>query len=97
MRYFHRAHCTPEKALAFAGKFFLSRGFQEGPAAAERAVFTDGRGAVEVAVDVEGGHYTCVTVATREVGESEVDRLAKRFLAELHAVEEPAHTVRGAY
>jgi hypothetical protein len=97
MHYFYRAHCTPEKALAFAGKYFLGRGFAAGPAAADRATYTDARGAVEIQLETEGGHYTRVTVATRDVGESEIDRVAKRFLAELHAVEEPQHAVRGAY
>lgn len=97
MQYFYRAHLTPEKALAFAGKYFLGKGFAAGPAAASRAVYTDVRGAVEISLDSEGGHYTRVTIATRDVGESEIDKVAKRFLSELHAVEEPQHAVRGAY
>jgi hypothetical protein len=36
-------------------------------------------------------------MATRDVGESELDKVAKRFLTELHAIEEPRHEVRGAY
>jgi len=97
MHYFYRAHCTPEKALAFAGKFFLGGGFAAGPAAADRATYTAARGAVEIQLETEGGHYTRVTASTRDVGESEIDKVAKRFLAELHAVEEPRHAVRGAY
>jgi hypothetical protein len=38
-----------------------------------------------------------VTVATDDVGESELDKVAKRFLSELHAAEEPGYVVRGAY
>ena len=45
----------------------------------------------------EGGHYTRVTVETNQPGESELDRRAKRFLAEVHADAEPGHVVRGAY
>lgn len=97
MHYFYRAHCTPEKALAFAGKFFLARGFAAGPSAQDRITYTDNRGAVDIKLETEGGHYTRVTVSTRDVGESEIDKVAKRFLAELHAVEEPGHAVRGAY
>lgn len=97
MQYFYRAHCTPEKVLAFAGKYFLGRGFAAGPAGSERASYTDPRGSVAVSLEMEGGHYTRVNVATRDVGESEIDKVAKRFLAELHAVEEPRHVVRGAY
>ena len=52
---------------------------------------------LSVVVLEEGGHYTRVTVATSDVGESELDRVAKRFLAELHTQGEPGHVVRGAY
>ncbi len=97
MQYFYRAHITPEKVLAFAGKFFLGKSFQAGPKAESRMTYTDARGAVEISVENEGGHYTRVTAMTRDVGESEVDKLAKRFLAELHSLEEPEHVVRGAY
>jgi hypothetical protein len=38
-----------------------------------------------------------VTVETNQPGESELDRRAKRFLAEVHAEAEPGHVVRGAY
>jgi len=50
-----------------------------------------------VLVEPEGGHYTRVTVETNQPGESELDRRAKRFLAEVHAEAEPGHVVRGAY
>jgi len=36
-------------------------------------------------------------VSTDQVGESELDRLARGFLAEVHRQVEPAHAVRGAY
>jgi len=38
-----------------------------------------------------------VEAATDQVGESELDKLAKRFLAEVHKLVEPAHVMRGAY
>jgi hypothetical protein len=96
MRYFYRAHCTPEEVLGLARSFFSAHG--SAPAVTEdRGRFTDHRGAVDVTVEIEGGHYTRVTAATDDVGESEIDRLAKRFLAELHRIDEPSHQVRGAY
>jgi hypothetical protein len=52
---------------------------------------------VTIAARAEGGHYTWAEVATDQVGESELDRLAKRFLAELHRQAEPSHELRGAY
>ena len=96
MQYFYRAHTTPEQVLDLAEKFFIAHGFAGG-AEGDRAGYSDLRGKIGVGVEIEGGHYTRVTVATDDVGESELDKVAKRFLAELHAAEEPAHVVRGAY
>lgn len=96
MQYFYRAQSTPEQVLGFAGEFFAARGFSAS-LTGERAAFTDRRGSVTVSVETEGGHYTRVTAATGDVGEAEIDRVAKRFLAELHELEEPGHRLRGAY
>jgi hypothetical protein len=38
-----------------------------------------------------------VEVETDQVGESEADKMAKRFLAEVHVLAEPGHSIRGAY
>jgi len=38
-----------------------------------------------------------VEVETNQPGESEIDKLAKRFLGEVHTLAEPAHALRGAY
>jgi hypothetical protein len=38
-----------------------------------------------------------VEAATDQVGESELDKLAKRFLGEVHRLVEPTHVPRGAY
>jgi hypothetical protein len=48
-------------------------------------------------VQAEGGHYTRITVHTDQPGESEIDKLAKRFLGEVHVLAEPAHQLRGSY
>jgi hypothetical protein len=96
MRYFHRVHVTPEQVLAFAQRFFGDRAMTGGAGGAA-ASWSDARGAITVEVEGEGGHYTRVTAGTSDVGESELDKVAKRFLAELHAHEAPGHPVRGAY
>jgi hypothetical protein len=36
-------------------------------------------------------------VETNQPGESEADKLAKRFLTLVHNVADPSHEVRGAY
>jgi hypothetical protein len=52
---------------------------------------------VTVAARPEGGHYTFVDVATDQVGESEIDKLAKRFLAVIRRDTDPYYVLRGAY
>ena len=96
MQYFYRTHSRPETVIGFARTFFPGRGLP-GSASGDNAAFSDARGAIRVQVEIEGGHYTRVTVGTSDVGESELDKVAKRFLAELHMLDEPSHVVRGAY
>lgn len=97
MQYFYRAHCAPETVLEFARTFFTGRSFSVQMGQGDHARFTGPLGTVDLFVDTEGGHYTRVNVATNAVGESFVDKRAKRFLSELHGREEPAYQVRGAY
>ena len=97
MRYFHRAHATPERVLAAARDFFTAHRFRAEMGPGDHARFVGQLGIVDLLVEIEGGHYTRVTVATTAVGESDLDKRAKRFLSELHHAEVPAHAVRGAY
>jgi hypothetical protein len=96
MRYFHRTSLSPDEVLAQAKAFF---GHLLAPAdeARRRRTWAGGLGKVTVAARAEGGHYTLVEVSTDQVGESELDRLAKRFLGEVHRAVEPGHELRGAY
>ena len=54
-------------------------------------------GQIDLAIRPDGGHYTHVTARTDQMGESEADKLVKRFLGLVHQRVEPAHRVRGAY
>jgi hypothetical protein len=96
MKYFHRTFISPDAAMAGAAEFFGSRlaPVEEAP---RRLRFDGPIGALNVAVQAEGGHYTLVEVETNQPGESEIDRLAKRFLGVVHTMAEPAHALRGAY
>lgn len=96
MKYFHRTSLPGGRVLDAARGFFGGR-LAPAEENARRRVYSGSLGRVAVQVRPEGGHYTLVEVATDQVGESEVDRLAKRFLAELHREVDPAHAVRGAY
>ncbi len=96
MRYFHRTTVTPDEVLSVADTFLA----QELPATSSgprQRVFTSGLGRLTVSVQAEGGHYTLVTVTTDQVGESELDKIAKRYLTNVHQRAEPAHAARGAY
>ncbi len=96
MKYFHRTSVSPDAVMGQVIAFFGGRltPVEEGP---RRRAFTGVLGALTVAVVAEGGHYTLVTVETNQPGESELDRLAKRFLAVVHTMAEPTHSLRGAY
>ena len=96
MKYFHRTQLPPEAVLARAATYFGARltPVEELP---RRRRFTGTVGQVTVTAEAEGGHYTLVTVETNQVGESEADKVAKRFLTEVHTLAEPAHRPIGAY
>ena len=96
MKYFHRTHASPDEMLARASAFFGSRLSPAGEEPRRRA-FAGALGTISVTVQAEGGHYTLVTVETDQVGESEADRLAKRFLTTAHAATHPSHRSIGAY
>lgn len=97
MQYFYRAHASPDAILSAAEKYFGDRGLAVQRGAGHHARYVGLLGAVDLRIEIEGGHYVRVTLATRDTSRSELDDIAKRFLTELHALEEPQHSVRGAY
>jgi hypothetical protein len=96
MKYFHRTTLQAELVLDLAREFFGGRltPAEETP---RRRAYSGAIGKVTVSARAEGGHYTFVEVGTDQVGESELDRLAKRFLTAVHRQAEPGHQTRGAY
>jgi len=96
MKYFHRAHLATDDVVARATEF-LGRRLTPVEESARRRRFSGAIGQVTLSVQAEGGHYTLVTVETNQVGESEADKLAKRFLTELHTLEHGSHRPIGAY
>ena len=96
MKYFHRTQVSPDAAMAQAAEFF---GQRLGPSeeGARRRAFSSPLGQLTVNVAAEGGHYTLVTIETNQPGESELDKLGKRFLTLLHAAADPSHKPIGAY
>ena len=96
MRYFHRTSVAIEQVLAEAERFFGSR-LEQVESAERSRTYAGSMGKITVNVEAEGGHHTLVTVTTDQVGESEADKLAKRFLATVHKQVHPEHEVKGAY
>jgi hypothetical protein len=96
MRYFHRTSLTPDAVLAEADQHFGLH-FQTASTSQRSRTFEGSMGTVTVTVEAEGGHYTLVTLGTDQVGESEADKVAKRFLTVVHTKVDPAHQARGAY
>ena len=96
MKYFHRTQLSPEAVLARAVTFFGAR-LTPVEEQHRRRRFTGTVGQVSVTAEAEGGHYTLVTVETNQVGESEADKLAKRFLTVVHTLADPTHRPIGAY
>ncbi len=96
MKYFHRTHLPADDVLALASEFFGSR-LAPVEELARRRKFAGAIGQVAVTSQADGGHYTLVTAETDQVGESEADKLAKRFLTMVHTLEHPNHRPIGAY
>jgi hypothetical protein len=96
MRYFHRTSLPLDDVLAEADNYFGSR-LAPGASETRSRTWQGTIGQVDLRVEAEGGHYTLVTVATDQVGESEADKLAKGFLTRVHMKVDPGHVARGAY
>jgi hypothetical protein len=96
VKYFHRTTVSPDAALVRATTMFGARLAPVSEGGRTRS-WSGGLGSVSVSAAPEGGHYTLVTVVTDQPGESELDRLAKRYLGEVHVLAEPGHVLRGAY
>ena len=96
MRYFHRTSLSLDEVLAEADLFFGGK-LNGTKLESRKKSYSGSIGNVVVKVTAEGGHYTLVTVGTDKVGESEIDKLAKRFLTRVHSRVDESHVVRGNY
>ena len=96
MKYLHRTQLPPDDVVAQAASFFGARLEPTGESARRRS-FAGALGQLSVTVRAEGGHYTLVTVETDQPGESELDKLGKRFLTLLHTAAHSSHVPIGAY
>jgi len=97
MRHFYRSQMSPQDVLARADAFFPQIGMATHSTSAKARTFSGPLGAMKLSVKAEGGHYTFVEVQTDQMGESRLDRNAKRFFVTLHRTEDPRHTIEAAY
>jgi hypothetical protein len=96
MKYFHRTSVAPDAVIGRAADFFAGR-MEVLEESRRRRRFASPLGHLSVTARAEGGHYTLITVETNQPGESELDKVAKRFLSVVHTMAEPGHALRGAY
>jgi len=96
VKYFHRTHLSSGDVLGGSASYF-GRSLAQVEEQPRRRQFAGAIGRITVTAQAEGGHYTLVTVETDQVGESEADKLAKRFLTMVHTMAEPTHRPIGAY
>jgi hypothetical protein len=97
MKHFFRTQLTPVEVLEVADKFFPTLPLERTAQTARTRTFTGDLGALNLSVKKEGGHYTFVEIHTDQMGESRLDRNAKRFFVELHRKADPAHKLQAAY
>ena len=97
MRHFFRTQLAPTDALRVADEFFPQLSLDRTAHTARSRTFSGALGTLQLSVKKEGGHYTFVEIHTDQMGESRLDRNAKRFFVELHRTSDPAHRLEAAY
>ena len=97
MRHFFRTRLTQADVLLQADEFFRSISMEREGHTAKSRTFSGPLGTLQLSVKAEGGHNTFVEVTTDQMGESRLDRNAKKFFVELHRAAEPAHRIEAAY
>ena len=97
MRHFYRTQLQPADVLRVADAFFPTLPLERSAHTARSRTFSGLLGTLQMSVKKEGGHYTFVEITTDQMGESRLDRNAKRFFVELHRKAHPAHKLEAAY
>src|SRR6476469_587667 len=97
MRHFFRTQLTPVDVLRLADDFFPEIDLHRSGHTARSRTFSGDLGTLQLSVRKEGGHYTFVEVNTDQMGESRLDRNAKRFFVELHKTGDPRHRIEAAF
>lgn len=97
MLHFFRTQLPPADVLRVADEFFPKLPLERTAHTARTRTYSGLLGTLHLSVKKEGGHYTYVQVQTDQIGESRLDRNAKRFFVKLHRVNHPTHRLEAAY
>src|SRR5687767_3125504 len=97
MRHFFRTQIAPADVLRVADEFFPQLPLERTAHTARTRTFSGMLGTLQLSARKEGGHYTFVEIHTDQMGESRLDRNAKRFFVELHRKSDPSHRLEAAY
>ncbi|MFN2603458.1 MAG: hypothetical protein ABR582_11955 [Gemmatimonadaceae bacterium] len=97
MRHFFRTQLLPADVLKVADEFFPTLPLDRTAHTARSRTYSGMLGTLHLTVKKEGGHYTFVQIQTDQIGESRLDRNAKRYFLKLHRVADPAHKLEAAY
>lgn len=97
MRHFFRTQLAPADVLRVADEFFPTLPLERSAHTARSRTFSGLLGTLQLSAKKEGGHYTFVEVNTDQMGESRLDRNAKRFFVELHRISDPTHRLEASY
>lgn len=97
MRHFFRTQVQPDEVVSVADSFFPTIGLSKAGEEPRARLFRGDLGTLKMTVKKEGGHYTFVEIHTDQMGESRLDRNAKRFFTELHRIEDPRHKLEPSY
>jgi hypothetical protein len=97
MLHFFRTQLAPTEVLRIADEFFPTLPLDRTAHTARSRTYSGQLGTLQLSVKQEGGHYTFVQVQTDQIGESRLDRNAKRFFVKLHRVSDPSHRLEAAY
>ena len=87
----------PADVLKVADEFFPTLALDRTAHTARSRTYSGILGTLHLTVKKEGGHYTFVQIQTDQIGESRLDRNAKRYFVKLHRVADPSHKLEAAY
>lgn len=97
MRLFHRTSLSPDVVLLEADAHFGALGLSVLQQEARTRQYRGPLGTLELAVRMEGGHYTFVEATTDQIGESRLDKNVKKFFVRVHRLADPRHRIEAAY